>query len=161
MGKIINVKRAVELIKKFKNDGKIIALAGGCFDILHIGHIEFLKEAKKEGDFLFILLESDETIKKLKGENRPINTQEDRAKILEALENVDYIVLLPKLEKDSDYDNLIIRLKPDKIAETKDDPFKSHKQRQAKLVGAEIVEVVDMIKNQSTTKLVKLLSESN
>lgn len=159
MDKIISVKGTVSLSKKLKAQGKTIVLAGGCFDILHIGHILFLGEAKKQADVLFVLLESDETIQKIKGRGRPINSQQDRATLLLALALVDYVVVLPSLKSDKDYDQLIFKIKPTIIATTKNDPNKIHKIRQAKLSGAKIVEVIDRISNQSTSKLAKLLSE--
>ncbi len=67
MNKIISTEQAIKLSEKIRNEGKTIALAGGCFDILHIGHIEYLANAKKHGDVLFVFLESDENIKKIKG----------------------------------------------------------------------------------------------
>src|SRR3990167_134264 len=119
MDKVVSIEKAIQITNHLNNQRKRIVLTGGCFDILHIGHISFLENAKKEGDVLFVLLESDESIKKLKGDNRPINNQEDRAKILESLKIVDYIIRLPYFENDKDYDKLISSLKPDIIATTK------------------------------------------
>lgn len=159
MNGVVNIEKAVELAKRVHEQGKSIVLAGGCFDILHIGHVKFLQEAKKRGDFLFVLLESDETIRKIKGEGRPINLQEDRAKVLAALEVVDYVILLPRLKTNQEYDGLISQLKPDTIATTKGDPYRIHKERQAKLINIEVIDVIDKISNQSTTRLFKLLKE--
>lgn len=159
MKKILNISEAIERANQLKNQGKTIVLAGGCFDVLHIGHISFLKNAKNQGDFLFLLLESDETIKKLKGENRPINTQKDRATILASLKMIDFVVLLPELKSDNEYDDLIIRLEPNIIAVTKGDPNKFHKERQAKLTNAKLIEVVEKISDQSTTRLAEVISE--
>ncbi len=158
MEKILKIEEAIEAARNLHQRDKKIVLAGGCFDILHIGHIEFLEKAKKEGDYLFILLESDVAIKRIKGKNRPFNSLEDRAKLLSALEIADYIVLLPEF-KNEDYDELIKSLKPDTIATTKGDPKKHHKERQAKLVNAKIKEVTEKISNQSTSRLVKILKK--
>ena len=159
MGKILNIDQAVKISKKLRERGRTIVLAGGCFDILHIGHIDFLNEAKKRGDVLFVLLESDEIIRKIKGNNRPINTQVDRARILSALLSVDYVIILPQFTKDKEYDDIVTRIKPDIIATTEGDKYREHKERQAKLTGARVVDVVKNISNKSTTKLIKLLSE--
>ncbi len=159
MTKIINIDHAITLSKALRLKGKKIVLAGGCFDILHVGHIAYLKEAKKSGDILFVILESDENIKKIKGENRPINAQSDRAKILESLDIVDYVIPLPVIEDDNFYDNLVISLKPAIIAITKGDSARIHKDRQAKLVGGKVIEVAAPIVNKSTTRLIKILSE--
>lgn len=161
MSKIINISRAVEISKKLKEQNKTIVLVGGCFDILHIGHIEFLKQAKRKEDFLFVLLESDEAIRKLKGVNRPINTQEDRARVLSALEAVDYIIAIPLFETSKKYDDLIKKIKPDTIAMTEGDPYKRHKERQARLIQARAINVIRKISNKSTTSLIKLLAENS
>jgi rfaE bifunctional protein nucleotidyltransferase chain/domain len=157
--KIISTNQAITICKILRTQGKRIVLVGGCFDVLHIGHIAFLKEARQRGDVLIVLLESDENINHLKGPNRPINTQKDRAEILENLEIVDYVVNLPAFTKNVDYDNLVISLKPAIIAITKGDPGKNHKDRQAEKIGAKVVEVTDTVSNRSTTKLLEILTE--
>lgn len=159
MKKILNIGEAVEIAKELRNKGKSIILSGGCFDILHIGHLIFLENAKKQGDLLFVLLESDAAIKKLKGKNRPINTQKDRASLLEALKIVDYVILLPNLIANEKYDEIITQIKPSIIAVTKGDPSIHHKERQAKKVNGKIVVVTEMIQDQSTTRLAELISK--
>ncbi len=106
-----------------------------------------------------MLLESDENITKAKGLDRPINTQSDRAKILSALEIVDYIIKLKSFQKNEDYDDLIIRLRPAIIATTKGDANRLHKERQAKLIKGRVIDVTIPIKNKSTTKLISLLKD--
>ncbi len=159
MNKIINTKEAIKLSEQLRGEGKTIVLVGGCFDILHIGHILFLEKAKHLGDVLFVLLESDETIKNSKGNNRPIHTQEDRAYVLAALTTIDYVILLPKLKNDLDYDNLLSLLKPTIIATTQGDPKRRHKERQARLLHSTVVDVIQRISNTSTSKLATLLSQ--
>ncbi len=161
MNRILNTKKAVKFSKKFKREGKKIVLAGGVFDILHIGHIKFLEAAKKKGDILFILLENDENVKKYKGPQRPINTQEERARVLASLRFVDYVVNLPVMRTNDDYDNLITAIKPDIIATTKKDPQVIHNIRQAKIIGAEVCLVVNRISNRSTTRIADILTKEN
>src|SRR3989338_7164381 len=132
MKKTIGVAQASSISKKIKSSGKRIVLAGGCFDILHIGHITFLEKAKKEGDVLMVLLESDESIRKSKGGNRPINTMEDRARILAALKSVDIVVKLPHMGSDKEYDDLIEKIQPAVLASAIGDRAIDHKKRQAK-----------------------------
>lgn len=158
MNKILNINDAINISKKLKLQNKIVVLAGGCFDILHQGHIEFLKKAKEQGDYLLVLLESDEKIQELKGIDRPIHDQKYRAKILASLSTVNYVIILPKLENNQDYDKLITSLKPDIIAATKGDKYKYHKERQAKIINAKVVEVTDVILNKSTTNLLEILN---
>jgi len=154
MAKIVNFQK----LKKFlPREGKSrVVLTGGCFDILHIGHVRFLSEAKKMGDFLVVLLESDEKVKKLKGESRPIFIQQERAEMLSAIESVDLVVLLPMIENDSDYLNLVMEIKPDIIAVTENDPRIDKKRSQAKKVGGK-VRVISFIKTFSSSKLAKIL----
>lgn len=159
MEKILSPQQAILLSKQLHQEGKKIILLGGCFDILHIGHIGFLEQAKKSGDTLFVLLENDATIKKLKGEKRPINSQMDRAKILAALAMVDIIVLLPPNPDNTSYDDLVIQIKPAIIATTQGDPNRHHKERQAKLVKGKVIDVVGPIENQSTTRILTVLNE--
>ena len=157
MGRILNIKNAIKISEKLRKGEKKIVLVGGCFDILHIGHITFLEKAKKEGDVLIILLESDESIRKSKGKNRPINTMEDRAKILAALKSVDIVVPLPPMESNQEYDDLVEKIRPDIIATAIGDKAISHKKRQAKNLRIELKIVMKVLKDKSTTNLIKLL----
>lgn len=154
MGKVITVDEGLTHLAKHKQK---IVLTGGCFDILHKGHIRYLSEAKKQGDILVVLLESDEAIRRLKGSSRPIHTQQDRAFILSHLIPVDYIVLLSGTLTNADYDELIFSLKPDIIATTKGDPLLERKKQQAERVNATVREVVTYISNTSTSRLAALL----
>jgi FAD synthetase len=157
--KIVTIEQAADIVNKIKRDAKTVVLAGGCFDLLHVGHIKFLQAAKKQGDYLFILLENDNTVSKLKGPQRPINIQSDRAEILAAFSDVDYIVTLTDISSNDDYDNIVLKLKPDFIAATQNDPQIIHKQRQAALVNAKVVFVTERIKNKSTTTLTKIIAK--
>jgi rfaE bifunctional protein nucleotidyltransferase chain/domain len=158
--KKLSPTEAVKKSKELKKDGKTIVLAGGCFDILHAGHIAFLKNAKIKGDRLFVLLESDESIRRMKGSSRPVHTQSDRASILSSIDDIDCIILLPDLKTDEDYDKLIFAIKPDIIATTEGDKGKAHKLRQASLIGAEVIDVIKRIENVSTTRLRKKVDKN-
>ena len=130
-------------------------LVGGCFDILHIGHIKFLKKAKSFGDYLIVLLESDANIKKLKGHTRPFHNQEERKEVLEALKFVNKVMILPNIVDNTFYDNLIKKIKPNIIAITEGDPIKDKKLIQAKSVGAKL-KIVKKYKSHSTSNIVKM-----
>lgn len=80
-------------IKKLQAQGKKIVATNGCFDILHVGHLRYLEASKALGDVLVVGLNSDKSVKRLKGESRPINNQEDRAEMLLALKPVDFVVI--------------------------------------------------------------------
>jgi len=90
--KIKKIDEIIKLIDKLKKQKKIVVTTNGCFDIIHSGHVEYLKKAKSFGDVLIIALNSDISVKKYKGDKRPINNWTNRAKVLEGLESVDYIV---------------------------------------------------------------------
>lgn len=154
MARIVTLQELETFLPR-ENRGRVV-LAGGCFDILHIGHVQFLSEAKKMGDTLVILLENDEKVKKLKGKNRPIFTQEIRAEMLSALICVDLVVVLPMVENDTEYMNLVMKIKPDIIAVTENDPYTEEKKRQAKTVGGEL-RTIPFVKTPSTSALAKII----
>lgn len=155
MKKIVNLRQIETLVKRIRGVGKTIVLAGGCFDILHQGHLKFLEAAKKQGDALIVALESDENVKRLKGEGRPINKQKQRARLLATLKMVDLVLLLPEMRTHEDYFNLVKYLKPDMVAVTEGDPHLTLKEEQARLVGGKVKMVIKRIKKFSTSKLLK------
>tara|TARA_B100001173_G_scaffold312401_1_gene333438 strand:- start:2589 stop:4013 length:1425 start_codon:yes stop_codon:yes gene_type:complete len=132
---------------EMRKKNKKIIFTNGCFDILHIGHIKYLEKAKSFGDVLILGLNSDESIKKLKGDDRPINTQIDRAYILASLEVVDYLVIF---DNETPYE-LIKLIKPDVLVKGSDYKGK-------KVIGADIVKdlrLVDFIPGKSTSSTIK------
>ncbi len=147
------------LTKGINKKQKTTVLVGGCFDVLHLGHIIFLEKAKKLGDKLIILLESDENIRKNKGTNRPINNQENRAKMLMALRSVDKVIKLPEMKSAEEYIILIKKIKPTIIAVTKGDERLFQKKEQAKIVGARLVEVTKQIPYQSTSRIIEIIAQ--
>lgn len=130
--------------------GKKIVLVGGCFDIIHFGHIQFLEKAKKSGDYLIVALEPDERITNYKNRT-PIHTQAERAHNLSALRAVDLVILLPVLDGFQDYLELVQAIKPHVIAITHNDPLLSNKQKQADAVGAQLIIVTDVIGHFSSS----------
>ena len=103
------LKDNIEIINRIKAERKKIVFTNGCFDLLHVGHIRYLAQAKKLGDFLIIGLNSDSSVKELKGENRPINSFEDRATLLSAIESVDLVIMF----EEQTPENLIKDIVPD------------------------------------------------
>ena len=103
------LKNNYSTIQKIKSEGKKIVFTNGCFDLLHVGHIKYLSQAKDLGDILIIGLNSDKSVKKLKGNNRPINSFEDRAKLLAALKFVDLVIMF----EEQTPENLIKEIIPD------------------------------------------------
>lgn len=156
MTKIYSLDLFTKIIADLKKENKTIVLTGGCFDILHFGHIRFLREASSYGNILVIALESDANVKKLKGNNRPFHNQTERAQILSELSSVDYIVLLPPMNSDKEYESMVKRISPTSIAVTEGDTLLEVKKKHAQKIGAR-VQVVAKIKTQSTSELAKLL----
>ena len=103
------LKDNIEIINRTKAERKKIVFTNGCFDLLHVGHIRYLAQAKRLGDFLIIGLNSDSSVKELKGENRPINSFEDRATLLSAIESVDLVIMF----EEQTPENLIKDIVPD------------------------------------------------
>lgn len=109
--KIISLGELGPKVRKIRqsNPDQIIVATNGCFDILHIGHVQYLYDSKKLGDFLIVGVNSDASVKNLKGEGRPINTARDRIAVLAALESVDFVVEFD----DQDACSFISKCKPD------------------------------------------------
>lgn len=131
-------------------------LVGGVFDIIHYGHIHFLKNAKALGDHLVVALESDKNVRRLKGEKRPIHGQNQRREMLASLEFVDEVIILADKMTDRDYQKLVESVGPSVIAVTSGDPILDKKKAQAKSIGAALVEI-PKIEVPSTTQIAKLL----
>ncbi|MCP2519128.1 adenylyltransferase/cytidyltransferase family protein [Candidatus Aminicenantes bacterium AC-335-B20] len=97
MSKIYSLLELKKITDKEKKRGKKIVLANGCFDLIHVGHIRYLKEAKEKGDILVVALNSDDSIKKLKGSGRPLLKEKERAEIISSFYFVDYVTIFPEI----------------------------------------------------------------
>ncbi|MCR4329751.1 MAG: adenylyltransferase/cytidyltransferase family protein [Candidatus Roizmanbacteria bacterium] len=137
---------------------KSIVLVGGCFDILHFGHISFLKRAKKTGDFLVVALENDAFIRSQK-EREPFHTVQERAAILKEIRTVDSVVSLPQLSGYEDYFRLVKAICPRIIAVTENDPYLSQKRKQARSIHAQVKIVIARDPQHATTSILKRLRE--
>lgn len=134
-------------------EDKKIVLVGGCFDILHFGHLQFLEKAKKAGDYLIVALEPDEKIISHK-HRAPSHNQAERTYNLLSLRSVDAVVLLPLLHGFQDYLNLVIAIHPHIIAVTSNDLQMSNKQKHADKIGAQLIVVTDTIKSFSSSAII-------
>jgi len=150
--KIVSFSKISSVTSIFKN--KKTVLVGGCFDIFHYGHFKFLSQAKKQGNFLIIALESDEFIKKNK-RKEPIHNQKERAEILSSLNMVDLVIKLPLFSSYNDYFQMVKLIKPKIIAVTEGDSQIENKKKQAAIIGAQVKVVTNLIKNFSSTKIHK------
>ena len=136
---------------KARTEGKKIVFTNGCFDLLHAGHVRLLREAKKLGDLLIVALNSDSSVREIKGPDRPILPEEERAELIAALEMVDYVTLFDE----PDPLNLLRELRPDVLAKGGD-------WAEDKVVGREWVEsyggkvaVIPYLKGHSTTEIIE------
>lgn len=122
---IIEIK---DICKDIKSNGKKIVFTNGCFDIIHAGHVDYLKKARELGDVLIVGLNTDDSVKRIKGAGRPVNNQDDRSIVLDSLRFVDFVVLF---NEDTPY-NLILEIKPDILVKGGDYTIET-------IVGADIV----------------------
>ncbi|MCF2611964.1 D-glycero-beta-D-manno-heptose 1-phosphate adenylyltransferase [Fusobacterium perfoetens] len=148
---LIDKQFGKQLVEILKSQNKKVVFTNGCFDILHVGHLRYLNEAKKQGDVLIIGVNSDASVKRLKGESRPINNQFDRAEMLSGLKVVDYTVIF---EEDTP-EELIATLKPS--IHVKGGDYKKEDLPETKIVesyGGE-VRILSFVEGKSTTNIVK------
>ncbi|UCD84696.1 MAG: adenylyltransferase/cytidyltransferase family protein [Deltaproteobacteria bacterium] len=109
MGKIKGLKELAEIIGQEKKEGKKVVLANGIFDLLHVGHIRYLKEAKSLGDILIVAVNDDQSARLIKGEGRPLVPADERIEILSSISYIDYLVKFPQRT----VEEVISTLKPD------------------------------------------------
>lgn len=149
--RVLTKEEAKILIEKLKKEGKTIVFTNGCFDILHVGHLRYLEEAKELGDILIVGVNSDASVKRLKGETRPINVELDRAELLAGLKAVDYTVIFTE---DTPVE-LISYLEPS--IHVKGGDYKVEDLPESKIVfsyGGE-VKILSLIDGKSTSNVVK------
>lgn len=151
MGQLVKQCELDDLLTKLRSEHKTIVTTNGCFDILHVGHVRYLKKAKSFGDILIIALNSDKSVKSIKGPQRPINNENDRAEILNSLYFVDYVVLF---DEDSPM-NLLAKIKPD--VHTKGADYTMETLPEAKVItnGGGRVEFISFVEGKSTTSIIE------
>lgn len=138
------------LLAKLRQEGKTIVTTNGCFDILHVGHVRYLEETKKFGDVLIVALNSDASVRRLKGEGRPINNENDRAEVLNALKSVDYVVLF---DEDSPM-QLLAEIKPDVHTKGADYTVETLPEAKVILENGGRLEFIKFVEGKSTTSTI-------
>lgn len=138
------------LLAKLRQEGKTIVTTNGCFDILHVGHVRYLEETKKFGDVLIVALNSDASVRRLKGEGRPINNENDRAEVLNALKSVDYVVLF---DEDSPM-QLFAEIKPDVHTKGADYTVETLPEAKVILENGGRLEFIKFVEGKSTTSTI-------
>ena len=147
---ILSKTQAKQVINKWKSENKSIVFTNGCFDIIHRGHIEYLKQSKELGDYLIVGLNSDKSVERLKGETRPYQTESDRAEILNSFRFVDIVIIF---EEDTPL-KLICELKPDILVKGGDYNLNT-------IIGAKEIQdrggevkIIPFLKGYGTSKLI-------
>jgi glycerol-3-phosphate cytidylyltransferase len=151
---VLNRVEASEVIEKLKEQGKKVVFTNGCFDILHVGHLRYMNEAKELGDILVVGVNSDDSVRRLKGPTRPINNENDRAEMLCGLKAVDYAVIFTE----DTPNNLIGELKPN--IHVKGGDYKKEDLPETKIVesyGGE-VRILQLVDGKSTTNVVNKIA---
>ena len=150
LGKLRTLEQLLLELAAYRKQGKSIAFTNGCFDILHAGHVSYLRQARAEGDLLVVGLNSDASIKRIKGSGRPVNSQADRVQVMTELESVDYLVVF---NEDKPL-RLIKSILPDVL-------IKGADYTKSQVEGADIVEnaggrvaLVPLVKGRSTTNII-------
>lgn len=149
--KIVTLEELKACIKKEKQKGRHIVSTSGCFDILHAGHVIYLEEARNKGDVLVVLLNSDSSVRKLKGETRPIVQQEERAIVLAGLACVDYICIFSEKTPCS----IIDVIQPEIVVKGGDYDGKWIPEMDSAAAYGGRVEYVSLVNGCSTTNIVK------
>jgi D-glycero-beta-D-manno-heptose 1-phosphate adenylyltransferase len=151
MNKILGRTELKEKLEALRRDDKEIAFTNGCFDILHVGHVRYLREAKKTADILVLALNSDSSVRSIKGEKRPLVPEQERAEVLAALEFIDFVTIFPELTPLE----LINYLKPDILVKGGDWPEdKVVGREEVKKWGGRVI-IVPEIAGKSTTNIVE------
>jgi rfaE bifunctional protein nucleotidyltransferase chain/domain len=160
MNKILERTALKDKLEELRKKGKKIAFTNGCFDILHVGHVRYLREAKKTADVLVLALNSDSSVRSLKGKERPLVPEKERAEILAALEFIDFVTIFPE----STPLELINYLKPDFLIKGGDWAEKDVVGRKEIKEWGGRVTIIPEVEGKSTTNIVekiKDLSRSN
>ncbi len=150
---IVTLEQIIEIRKKLRSENKKVVFTNGCFDILHAGHIDYLSKSKKLGDILIVGVNSDSSIKRIKGDKRPIMNEVDRAFILSNLKPVDYVILFDENTPAEIIDQII----PDILVKGADWEI-------AKIIGREVVEknggevkTITFVNDVSTSKIIDII----
>ncbi|MGB9771854.1 MAG: D-glycero-beta-D-manno-heptose 1-phosphate adenylyltransferase [Candidatus Kapaibacteriota bacterium] len=152
---IVDFNEIGKICEQLHCQGKKIVFTNGCFDLLHIGHVKYLAEAKNLGDVLVVGLNSDDSVRRLKGDNRPLTPQKERAEILDALKPIDFVVIF-----DDDTPLELIKIvKPDVLAKGGD-------YKPEDIVGADFVKncggnvvVIPFVEGKSTTSIIEKIKK--
>lgn len=148
---LIKRNKIKDLVDKLHAEGKTVVCTNGCFDILHVGHVRYLQKTKTFADYSIVLLNSDKSVKSIKGPTRPINCEDDRAEILSALSCVDYVVMF---DEDSPR-NLLDEIKPDVYTKGADYTMETLPEADIMRKNGTRVEFITFVEGKSTTNTIE------
>ena len=154
MGKSVSQQEIVNIVKKGQSDGKTFVLTNGCFDILHAGHVRYLQATKSLADYSIVLLNSDKSVKMLKGTSRPINNEQDRAEILTALSCVDYVVIF----NEKSPAELLEKIKPNIYTKGADYTLETLPEKEVVERNNIKVEFIEFVEGKSTTGIINKIN---
>ena len=156
MKKTFTLDQLIDIIADHKREGKTIVLTNGCFDLVHVGHIRYLKEAKELGDILVVALNSDESVRRLKGKGRPFMNQDERAEILSSFSFVDYLTVF----SEKNVEKILLSLEPDFHAKGSDYTKDTVPERETVLSYGGKIAITGGPKVRSTSTVIKTISET-
>lgn len=156
MGELIKRDKIREIVVGIQESGKTVVTTNGCFDILHVGHVRYLQKTKTFADYSIILLNSDKSVRSIKGEGRPINNENDRAEILCALSCVDYVVLF---DEDSPR-NLLDEIKPDVHTKGADYSVETLPEADVIMKNGGRIEFIEFVEGKSTTNTISAINKA-
>ena len=155
MGQVTARNEIKNIVENLKKEGKTTVFTNGCFDILHVGHVRYLKASAKCADIMIIGLNSDSSVRELKGPTRPINNELDRAEVLSELGFVDYVVIFDEQTPQ----NLLDEIKPDIYTKGADYTLETLPEAKTVLKNGGRVEFIDLVQGKSTTNIIKKAAE--
>ena len=156
MGIFINQSELPDVVKKIRTNGETIVVTNGCFDILHAGHVRYLSQTKTFADRLILLMNSDKSVKELKGDSRPINNENDRAEVLCALAAVDYVISFDEQSPA----NLIDLIKPDTYTKGGDYTLETLPEKDVVVKNNVKVEFIKFVDGKSTTNIINKINNN-
>ena len=155
MGQVLRRENTAEFVRNLQKSGKTVVATNGCFDILHVGHVRYLQKSKSFGDYLIVLLNSDKSVKLIKGEGRPINNENDRAEILSALSCVDYVVLFDETSPR----DLLDEIKPDVYTKGADYNMETLPEADIMKKNGTKVEFIEFVPGKSINNTISKIKE--
>jgi rfaE bifunctional protein nucleotidyltransferase chain/domain len=154
MGKVVTQEEIIKIVRDGQKNGKMFAATNGCFDILHVGHVRYLQKTKELADYSIVMLNSDKSVKALKGDGRPINNENDRAEILSSLSCVDHVVLF----NEKSPSELLEKIKPDIYTKGADYTLETLPEREIVEKNNIRVEFIDFVQGKSTTNVINKIN---